>query len=433
MQLVIPNLGDGIENAQVISIMAKPGEKVTKEQTLLELETDKAVAPVPCPEDGVIGSISVAEGDTVSTGTLYGQLETNGASASAEAAAPTPAAASVPVPVPQAAQTAVVPTQPAVTPTAGIVNENPVTSASLTALAYRIGLDLRRIPGSGSGGRITEEDVIRHIATMQALLDQPPVAAQGASAPSKPKVTLPDFTKWGAISTQKVSTLRQKIAAKMSESWQTVPHVTQYCDADITDLMSLRKKYNPKYQKKDAKLTLTVFVMRAMQKALQEFPHFNATYDEENQTLILKEYYHMGIAVDTENGLIVPVIQNVNSKSLLALSLELNQIAEKARNRTLGVEDLQGSTFTLSNLGGLGVGAFTPIVNTPEVAILGIGTGELKPVKDKNGKIEYRLKMPLCLSYDHRVIDGADGARFVMKIREHLETFDEADLKEMSL
>ena len=191
----------------------------------------------------------------------------------------------------------------------------------------------------------------------------------------------------------------------------------------------LRKKYNPQYQKKGAKLTLTVFAIKAVQRALEKFPQFNASYDAVKNEIIKKKYYHMGIAVDTENGLIVPVIKDVDKKSLLTLAKELAEIADKAKDRTLSVEELQGSTFTISNLGGLGVGAFTPIINTPEVAILGIGSGEFKPTGD--GKT-LALKMPTCLSYDHRIIDGADGARFAMEVKNQFETLSESEIKEIS-
>ncbi|RAP30259.1 hypothetical protein DID78_02660 [Candidatus Marinamargulisbacteria bacterium SCGC AG-343-D04] len=430
MDIRVPNLGDGVDSAVVISILVKSGESVSKDQTLLELETDKAVAPLPCPQEGTIEAITVSEGDTLSTGMVIGRLSGGDSSENVpevqESVPNTPVAPvqAAPIVSPQTIQVAAV--QPG-----QVVNPNPVTSPSLTKLAYRIGLDLTRIQGTGSGGRITEQDVINHVAYLQSLTQQPAVSSVTGADTVKKAQVLPDFSKWGDISVEKCSSLRKKIADKMQETWQTVPHVTQNLDIDITDLMALRKKYNPKYQKKGVKLTLTVFAIRAVQKALEQFPQFNSSYDAEKNEVILKHYFHMGIAVDTENGLIVPVIKNVNTKSLLELCQDLNTVAEKARERTLGMDDLQGSTFTISNLGGLGVGAFTPIVNSPEVAILGVSSGELKPVVSKDEKVTYRLKMPVCLSYDHRVIDGADGARFIMEVKKQFETFSESELKEI--
>lgn len=431
MDIKVPNLGDGVDSAVVISILVKAGDSVSKDQTLLELETDKAVAPLPCPEDGVITSIAVSEGNTLSTGMLVGSLESGSGSSSPEATSiATPAPVTLPVasivPTPHVVASPIPASQPSY-----VVNANPVTSPSIQKLAYRIGLDLTRIAGTGSGGRITEQDLINHIAYLQSLMHQATTQASTSVTETKKQTSLPDFSKWGEISVEKCTSLRKKIADKMQDTWQTVPHVTQYLEIDITDLMALRKKYNPTYQKKGVKLTLTVFAIRAVQKALEQFPHFNASYDADKNELILKHYFHMGIAVDTDNGLIVPVIKDVDKKSLLQLCEDLNTVAEKARDRSLGMDELQGSTFTISNLGGLGVGTFTPIVNSPEVAILGISSGEIKPVVDKDHNVTYRLKMPVCLSYDHRVIDGADGARFITELKKQFETFSEKELKEI--
>lgn len=441
MDIKIPNLGDGIESAIVISILVKPGDSVTNDQTLLELETDKAVAPVPAPTDGVITGLSISEGDTVIAGKVIGSIGSTTDSSSSESNKGEPKqeasveSASVAAPVVHA--------QPIVSSTsnslvsqsiAQIINEVPVTSISIKKIAFRLNIDLRYVQGTGKKSRIIERDLIDHIAKLQANYINPPVqAVQAAPAVQKvPAITLPDFSKWGEIDTVKCAPLRKKIAEKMVQSWQNVPHVTQNQDIDISDLMQLRKKYNPEYKKKDAKITLTVFVIRAVQKALELFPNFNASYDDDNNSLIQKKYINMGIAVDTENGLIVPVIKDVDKKSILELSQELALIAQKAKDRTLSVEELQGGTFTISNLGGLGVGSFTPIINVPEVAILGIGAGELKPVIKQKTKIVYRLKMPSSLSYDHRIIDGADGARFIMEIKNQLENFSEDELKEQN-
>ena len=419
MDIKIPNLGDGIDSAIVISILVKQGDTVTADQTLIELETDKAVAPVPSPAAGTITSLTIKEGDTVSNGSLIGQLDSGG-NAEVKQSITEEVVQPVNVSAPKQVQPVAVSAQ------APIINSAVSTSISLQKLAYRIGLDLRYISGTGNSGRITETDVSNHINYLQSLMLNPSTESE---AKPKKEVALPDFSKWGVVDVEKCSPLRKKIAEKMVTAWQTVPHVTQQLDVDITNLMAMRKQYNPKYQKKGAKLTLTVFAIKAVQRALEKFPQFNASYDPNKNELIKKKYYHMGIAVDTENGLIVPVIKDIDKKSLLTLAKELTEIADKAKDRTLSVEELQGSTFTISNLGGLGVGAFTPIINTPEVAILGIGSGEFKPNKELSKML---LKMPICLSYDHRIIDGADGARFAMEVKNQFETITESEIKEIS-
>jgi pyruvate dehydrogenase E2 component (dihydrolipoamide acetyltransferase) len=437
MEIRVPNLGDGIDSAVIISILVNPGDTVVKDQTLFELETDKAVAPMPCPANGVIKSLSVKEGDSVSQGALVGILissnqneEKNSSELKSQLMElPFVEPVVVHTQVPVLAETNSLPTQ-------GYFNETPVTTASLKKLAFRIGLDLRRIKGSESGGRIGEQDIINHVHYLQTLIDQAkdsysvPVV-QAVTDVAKKKVSLPDFSKWGEIEVEKLSSLRKKIAEKMTDTWNTVPAVTQNLDVNITGLMKLRERVNPLYLEKGAKLTLTVFAIKAVQRALVKFPNFNASYNSETNELIKKNYYHIGIAVDTENGLIVPVIKDVDKKSYFELCQELIQISSKAKERTLSVEDLQGSTFTISNLGGLGVGAFTPIINSPEVAILGLSSGVNRAeLAEKNGKkkLVFRNQMPLSLSYDHRVIDGADAARFIMEIKQGFETITEADL-----
>ncbi|MBH37870.1 hypothetical protein CL658_02440, partial [bacterium] len=285
MDIKIPNLGDGIDSAIVISILVKQGDTVSADQTLIELETDKAVAPVPSPAAGTITSLTIKEGDTVSNGTLIGQLDSGGntevkESVREEAVQP------VNVPTPK-------PVQPvAVSSQALTMNTAVSTSISIQKLAYRIGLDLRYISGTGNSGRITETDVSNHINYLQSLM-QNPVTQEEPTA--KKEIPLPDFSKWGVVDVEKCSPLRKKIAEKMVTAWQSVPHVTQQLDVDITNLMAMRKQYNPKYQKKGVKLTLTVFAIKAVQRALEKFPQFNASYDPNKNELIKKKYYHMGI------------------------------------------------------------------------------------------------------------------------------------------
>ncbi len=416
MDVKLPFLGDGIESATVLGILVKIGDEVQKDQIILELETDKAVAPIPSNESGKVTEILVKEGDVVRTGSLVIRLS------GVEVSSSSSPVSQVVTPVTTFVASAV--------GGAG-VNPNPVASPSIRTFSARFGLDLTRISGTGSSGRITDEDVKRYIMSLQQLALQPSSSALvSGSSISLPQAPAIDFSKWGSVTVKPVSSLRKKISEKMRETWNTIPHVTQFDSADITAVMALRKKHLPTFEKKDAKLTLTVFAIKALVEALKAFPNFNASFIESKQEVILKEYIHMGVAVDTESGLIVPVIRDVDKKSMLDISLELNVVAEKARQRKVGIDELQGSSFTLSNLGGLGVGAFTPIVNAPDVAIMGISKGSMTAVfNSKTGVFEPKLLMPVSMSYDHRVIDGADGARFMRKFVESLENFDEALLK----
>ena len=422
MKITIPNLGDGIDSATVLSVMVAEGDAIAEDQILLELETDKAVAPVPATEAGTIASLHIKEGDTVTTGALVAMLTGGGATAA-------PAAAQEAVPQPVAAQPAPVaaaPAQPSTAlPTAPVVASahGIAASPSIRRFAAECGLDLTKVPATGNGGRITSQDLKNYFYHLQ---NQAPVTAsteEATAAPAAKKVSaLPDFSKWGEIDTVKATSLRKKIGEKMSESWQTVPHVTQFDEANLTQLMDVRKKLNKKLEKKGVKLTVTTLVLKAVIDALKEFPLLNASYNPETNEVIYKKYFNLGVAVDTDNGLIVPVIKNADQKDLQTLGSELVGLAEKARDRKIGVEDLQGGTFTVSNLGSLGVGPFTPIINTPELAILGLGRGNEVPYVD--GKtLKTKMMLPLSLSYDHRVIDGADGARFIRKIIDNIENF----------
>ena len=430
MEIKVPFLGDGIGSAVVLSILVTVGETIEKEQTILEIESDKAVAPVPSPAGGVVTSISIKEGDKVSAGTLVGVLTTTDEPAQAPvAAAPSaivaPVVSTALVSAPVAVQA---PESYQYQSTSGM---EPPASPRLRKIAREIGLDLGRIKGSESGGRISMDDVKAHVLFLQAKAYQPSATSDVVSDSSK-EASAPaiDFSLYGDIEVTKTSSLRQKIAKKMQESWQSIPHVTQFDEADMTQLMSLRKTYKPQFESKKASLTVTVFALKSVVKALKAFPNFNSSYNQGTGELTLKNYFHIGVAVDTPSGLIVPVIRDVDKKSMVELSIELSELAEKARERKLKVSDLQGGSFTISNLGSLGVGAFTPIVNSPEVAILGMGKGQLKPVMVSKTEMGSQLQMPLALSYDHRVIDGADGARFIRTIIEDLETFQEEELKE---
>ncbi|MBD97245.1 2-oxo acid dehydrogenase subunit E2 [Candidatus Marinamargulisbacteria bacterium] len=424
MGIKIPFLGDGIESANILSIGVQPGDTVAVDDIILELETDKAVAPVPATQAGTIESISVSVGDVVHEGQVIGQL--SGDSEGATAPSPTGAA-----PIGAASPVQPVAVAPIVhAPVSQSVVAHPVGDASavitspwIRSLCTQIGLDLARVVPTGRGNRVVLDDIRRYITQLQQ-----PIAAPQSQGVDKPLVeTLPDFSKWGPIESETVSSLRVKIADKMSSAWR-IPHVTQFHDVDITQAMALRKQWNGQYKEKGANLTVTAMAVKAVVSALQAFPAFNASFD--GKQLIKKAYYHIGIAVDTASGLIVPVIRDADQLSLFELAVQIGTVADKARERTLTAADLQGGTFTISNLGGLGVGPFTPIINTPEVGILGLGRGVKRPIVNADGDIGIGLMQPLALSYDHRVIDGADGARFMTHLSDALANLEEAAVKE---
>ncbi len=442
MDIRIPRLGEGAESGSIVNILVKEGDRVQKDQTILELENEKAVAPIPSTHAGVVTKIYVKPGDKVSVGhAVIAISEEGGAASSAPApAAPAPTVAAQPVYTPPAA-----PVTPASAPASNqdytYVSKSglpPAASPTLRRIAQDLGIDLNHVRGTEAGGRIGMADLKNYIQSLQSRAVSGGGQSAGSVSSSAPKAVSSekiDFSKWGSITRKPSSSLRQKIGQKMTESWTTIPHVTQFEDADITALMELRKKFVAAYEKKGVKLTVTHFVMKAVVAALKKYPIVNSSLEEDTQDIIFKNYIHLGVAVDTEQGLIVPVVRDADKKSMLEIAKDLETLAEKTRARKIAIDDLKGGSFTISNLGSLGVPHFTPIVNKPEVAILGVGRGAWKPVviksKTKTGKdkIEPRLLMPLALSYDHRVIDGADGARFIREIVQNLENFKLEDVK----
>jgi pyruvate dehydrogenase E2 component (dihydrolipoamide acetyltransferase) len=406
----LPDLGEGVEAGDVVSVLVAEGETVEIDQSVLELETDKALVEVPSSVAGTITEIHINAGDRVPVGSLLISVEEGEQSAPSppepEAEAPAPAPKEEPEPTARAPE----PTPPAPRPPAPASNGDPIPAAPSTRrLARELGVDLTQVAGSGPGGRISQDDIKAAVRDRQT----------GGPAPTAP-VQLPDFSRWGNIERQPLSKVRQIIAKNMSQAWQQVAHVTQFDRADVTDLEAFRQRNKEKTEALGAKLTPTVLALKAIITALKTFPQFNASLDAGANEIILKHYYNLGIAVDTERGLLVPVIKDVDRKDILELALELGDISQRARTNKIGLDELQGGTFTVTNLGSLGVGEFTPIVNHPEVAILGLGRAR-EEATVREGRIEPRLIMPLALSYDHRVIDGADGARFMRKIVDALE------------
>jgi len=421
MEIRLPRLGEGANSGVVAGILVKEGEKVRKDQTILELESDKAVAAIPVPEAGTVAKISVKEGDEIKVGDLILILTADGGKRE-EAAAPQVTKQevpqqSVPTRAPHERSTKATPTQFEGIPIAA--------SPSLRKIARELGLNLTRVRGSERGGRIVMADVRQYIAELQRGGVAPTAPGSAPSPTSLPEQI--DFSKWGSVHRKKLTSIRKTIAQRMSSSWNAVPHVTQFEDADITDVLALRKKHSAEYEKMGGRLTLTPLIIKALVRSLQQHQMFNASIDDAAGEIVYKDYYHIGIAVDTEQGLLVPVLRDADKKSVLDISVELEDLAARARDRKISIEEMQGGTFTISNQGGIGGAHFTPIVNKPEVAILGLGRGSLKAVV-RNKKIEQRMILPLGLSYDHRVIDGADAARFITTLVETIESFDEKEL-----
>ena len=426
MDVKLPRLGEGADSGVVVNVFVKEGDTVARDQAILELENEKAVASIPSTAAGVVTKIHVKAGDKISVGQRLLSLD-GGESAPTPAAAPAPAAqrrAVKPAPEPETAMEAAAPEEEEAAPRPVAA---PVASPSIRKLARELGLDLTRVRGSEAGGRISLGDLRVYIARLQQAA-QKPKAAAGAAVPARPAAEPVDFSQWGPVTRKPLTQLRQVIARRMWENWNAIPRVTQFDYADFTQLNALRKKFAAAFEKKGARLTLTPLVLKALVETLKQHPIFNSSLDEAANEIVLKEYFHIGIAVDTEQGLIVPVIRDVDKMSLLELAKELEVLAQKARDRKVTAEELKGGTFTISNQGAIGGAHFTPIVNRPQVAILGLGRGALKPVV-RDGKVVVRLMTPLGLSYDHRVIDGGAAARFIVDLVGALENFDGKTVK----
>lgn len=424
----LPDLGEGVETGDVVSVLVSEGDTIDVDQGVIELETDKALIEVPSEYAGTVASVNVSEGDSIPPGHVLITIDESDASDngddSADESEPEPAPeqeeeseetqeASQPAPKEEAP---VEDSKPSPAPAAApATSDGTIPAAPATRrFARELGVNLQGVPGSGPGGRIVKEDVQEHVKGVMAG------GGQAASPGAGPAPALPDFSTWGPIERQPMPKIRQVIARNLSQAWNQIPHVTQFGSADSTALEAFRQRNKAAAEARGAKLTPTVLVLKAVVTALKTFPQFNASLDVAASEVILKQYINLGIAVDTERGLLVPVIKDVDRKDIYELAAELGDLGDRTRNNRVSPDELQGGTFSVTNLGSLGGSAFTPIVNHPEVAILGIGRGREEAVV-VDGRIEPRLMMPLCLSYDHRVVDGADGARFMNKLIESLE------------
>jgi pyruvate dehydrogenase E2 component (dihydrolipoamide acetyltransferase) len=418
LEFRLPELGENIQAGTVVRVLVQPGQTIAREAPVLEMETDKAVVEVPCTFAGRVTQIHVKEGDQAQVGQLILTLEAGDETAAApptpppqKKTEPAPAPKGAPAPPPPPVSSKGTLAAPAATP-----SRSPVAAApSVRQFAREIGVDIAQVTPGAEGGRITIEDVKRFAKELNTTRASATLAAAGV-----PASALPDFAKWGSVERQPMSAVRRKTAAHMALAGTTIPHVTHFGRADVTKLEDLRKKFVPRAEKAGGKLTITAILLKVAAAALKVFPKFNASVDISRSEIILKKYIHIGVAVDTERGLLVPVIRDVEQKNIVQLAVELAQAAQRARGGKITMEEMQGGSFTITNLGGLGGGLFTPIINYPEVAILGVGRATQEPVF-RGDCCAPRLMLPLSLSYDHRVIDGADGARFLQWIVEAME------------
>ncbi|MCZ2342769.1 MAG: 2-oxo acid dehydrogenase subunit E2 [Bacteroidales bacterium] len=416
----LPVLGEGIDSGTVVAVRIQPGDTVKKDQEVLEIETDKAAMPVPIDVAGTVEEVRIRSGDKISIGAVIAIITTSGSSS--QTATPVPVAPTT------SPKTPVAPPAPTVATPAvnGSAAHGPVSVAATGVLvpagpatrrlARELGVALTEIKGSARGGRVTVDDVKGYVKNRLIGATPAPVGkVTGSIVDAFALPPLPDFSKFGTIEKKPVAKIRETIARNLTVAWRTMPMVTQHDLADITDLEAGRKRIVDALPKGAPKITMTVLAVKAVVAALKEFPTFNSSYDMNAGELVLKKYYHIGIAVDTERGLVVPVIRDADKKSIRDIATEVVGIAEKARTGKLTLEEMRGGSFTITNLGGIGGTAFTPIVNYPEVAILGLSRSSLQPVV-RDGQIVPRLMMPMSLTYDHRVVDGADGARFTSRL-----------------
>jgi pyruvate dehydrogenase E2 component (dihydrolipoamide acetyltransferase) len=424
-EIVVPDIGD-FKNVDVIEVLVKPGDAITVEQSLITIESDKATMEIPSSAAGTVKELKVKSGDKVSQGSLILLLE-EAAGPSVAPAKPVQVAVTPPVAAPAPAREPAAPSSIAPVP-AATTRREPVTAAPASAaglishaspsvrkFARELGVDLGRVKGAGPKGRIAQSDVQEFVkASMRgAVPSAAPVAAvaRGGLVFDLPEWPQVDFSKFGPVETKPLSRIRKLSGGFLHRNWVSIPHVTQHDEADITELEAFRKENAQVAEKGGFKLTMLAFLVKASVNALKQFPDFNASLDKAGENLIVKKYYHIGVAVDTPDGLVVPVIRDADRKGVFDVARELAEISKLARDKKLKPDSMRGGTFSISSLGGIGGTAFTPIINAPEVAILGVARSQMRPVY-KDGAFVPRLMLPLSLAYDHRVIDGAAGARF---------------------
>ena len=420
-EIRLPEISENVDSGDVIEVLVKVGDFIEVEQPVVELETEKAAFEVPSPVKGKVIEISVKEGEKIKVGQTILKVDTE-AKPDKEATSPAERKAAEKGQRPTVGVSETVDETPAVkqpeeTKRAEkkleVVTGGVPVSPSVRQLARELGIDISKVQGTGLSGRISVEDVKKYAKSFVSS----GLPVQPSTKESRP---LPDFTKWGNIERKAITITRKKIADTLSYTWSNIPQVTQYDEADITALEEFRNEYSGKVEQAGGKLTITSILLKVVASALQEFPKFNASFDPDAEELIYKKYYHISIAVDTDRGLLVPVVRDVDKKDILQLSVELTELAEKTRQHKVGPDDMVGGNFTISNLGGIGGTNFAPIIYWPQLAILGVARATQQPVYI-SGRFEPRLILPLSLSYDHRIIDGVEGLRFVRWITEALE------------
>ena len=428
VEVKVPDMGD-FDDVEIIEVLVAVGDKVAEEDSLITVETDKATMEIPSSHSGTVKEVKVKVGDTISQGGLVVVLESSGATdvkeqAPAEVKEEAPKPAPAPTPAAEPAAVAEAP-KPAPAPVVEIkpsptANINPEqfnsahASPALRKFARELGVDLTKVIGTGRNSRIVKEDVVSFVKQVMETGGSSVSGAGGSALGVEPMPKI-DFSQWGEIETQPLSKINKLTGKFLHRNWVTIPHVTQFDEADITSLEAFRKQSNKEYEKEGVKFTLLSFIMKAVAAGLKKYPRFNSSLDATGENLIMKNYFHIGVAVDTPDGLVVPVVRDVDKKSIVDISIELREISIKAREKKLKPSDMQGGCMSISSLGGIGGTKFTPIVNAPEVAILGVSKADMKPVWN-GSEFEPKLMCPLSLSYDHRVVDGAEGARFTTYI-----------------
>lgn len=418
VEFKVPDLGENIVSADVINVLVKVGDIIAKDQGVIEIETDKATIEVPSSVEGKIINVNVKAGDKIKVGDILIKVESTSSIPAAKKE-----------PVKEKTEEVKIESPAAIETPKGEVSEMKVgehddqppilkgsapAAPSVRRIARELGVDINKVPGSGESGRISMDDVKAYVKKI--MQGKGETAGFGIK-----KETLPDFSKYGKIERIAMNKIREKTATHLSYAWSVIPHVTQFDKTDITEFEKDRKELSKRVEEHGAKLTVTGILIKIISEGLKKFPQFNSSIDMDKMEVIYKKYINIGIAVDTENGLLVPVIKNADKKNLIEISVELNQLAAKARDKKLSLDEMQGGCFTITNLGGIGGTYFTPIINSPEVAILGVSRGSYEPIYNKEGKFEPRLMLPLSLSYDHRIIDGADAIRFLRWVCEALE------------